>query len=71
MSDLSSDENDPLSFFQIGGIHGLPPTSWNYSGSEGPVSGKRVGYCAHGMVIFPTWHRPYICLFEVREFMPL
>lgn len=70
MSDLSSDENDPLSFFQIGGIHGLPPTSWNYSGSEGPVSGKRVGYCAHGMVIFPTWHRPYICLFEVRLFTP-
>ena len=27
---------------------------------------RRKGYCTHGTVLFPTWHRPYVALFEVR-----
>jgi len=29
------------------------------------ISGFR-GYCAHASVTFPTWHRPYLLLFEAR-----
>jgi len=25
----------------------------------------RKGYCTHGNVLFPTWHRPYVALYEV------
>ncbi|KAF9465388.1 common central domain of tyrosinase-domain-containing protein [Collybia nuda] len=49
---------------QIGGIHGLPYENW-----PGDPAGKQVdanwqGYCNHGSVLFPTWHRPYIMLLE-------
>lgn len=26
-----------------------------------------MGYCTHGSILFPTWHRPYLALFEVRR----
>lgn len=43
------------------GIHGYPYRSWD------GVDGKyQTGYCTHGSVIFPTWHRPYLSLFEQR-----
>jgi len=32
--------------------------TWNQS----PIQGK--GYCVHGTDLFPTWHRPYVALFE-------
>ena len=67
MSDLNSDESDPVSFFQIGGIHGLPPVRWNCAGEEESASDMFEGYCAHSTVLFPTWHRPYVCLFEARR----
>ncbi|KAI0647845.1 photo-regulated tyrosinase [Trametes meyenii] len=55
-------QEDLISFFQIGGIHGLPYTPWN---DVGPTQGNRwLGYCTHGSVLFPTWHRPYVALFE-------
>lgn len=57
------DQGDLLSFFQIGAIHGLPHTPWNGSGVKNANSYG--GYCAHGNVLFPTWHRPYLALYEV------
>ena len=46
--------DDPNSFFAIGGLHGEPfelrPTE------ERPYWG---GWCNHGNVLFPTWHRAY------------
>ncbi|KAK7688615.1 hypothetical protein QCA50_008153 [Cerrena zonata] len=57
-------QDDPLSFFQISGIHGLPPVAWDNSGGKGPTSTRWKGYCTHGTVLFPTWHRPYVALFE-------
>ena len=25
------------------------------------------GYCVHGEITFPTWHRPYIAMMEVSQ----
>jgi tyrosinase len=55
--------SDPLSHFAMGGIHGLPYEQWEGSGGTQGVG--RGGYCTHGSYIFPTWHRPYIALYEV------
>lgn len=27
---------------------------------------QKTGYCTHGSVLFPTWHRPYVVQYEVR-----
>ncbi|KAH9940686.1 photo-regulated tyrosinase [Amylocystis lapponica] len=62
MSDVS--QKDLISFFQIGGIHGLPNVEWNGSGSDKSASTEWGGYCTHGSVLFPTWHRAYMALFE-------
>jgi len=51
--------SDTESFYQIGGIHGLPYIDWNQSPRDG-----QNGYCVHGTVLFPTWHRPYVVVFE-------
>ncbi|KAJ7775767.1 tyrosinase [Mycena maculata] len=58
---------DVDSFFSIAGIHGLPYQPWDGSGSnavdpEDPEAWQ--GYCTHGNVLFPTFHRPYVMLFE-------
>jgi tyrosinase len=52
---------EPTSYFQIAGIHGLPYKSWNDVTPE-----KTYNYCEHSTVLFPTWHRAYLVLFEVR-----
>ncbi|KAG8981525.1 hypothetical protein FRB93_008563 [Tulasnella sp. JGI-2019a] len=58
-------QNDVASHFQLGGIHGLPYTQWDQSGGAKPVQGSAwSGYCTHGSVLFPTWHRPYVALYE-------
>lgn len=55
-------ESNWQSYFQIAGIHGRPYISWN---NVGPVrGGSGGGYCPHGTVQFPTWHRPYLALYE-------
>ncbi|KAJ7620093.1 tyrosinase [Roridomyces roridus] len=52
------------SFFSIAGIHGLPYQPWDGSGAK-PVDPQGwEGYCTHGNVLFPTFHRPYVFLFE-------
>ncbi|RMD41599.1 hypothetical protein DV735_g3553, partial [Chaetothyriales sp. CBS 134920] len=56
------DEADPMSYFQISGtsIHGYPNLPW-----DGVVgTGTYPGYCMHSSELFPTWHRPYLALFE-------
>ena len=55
-------QEESLSHFGISGIHGLPYVQWEGAGGvEGSVSS---GYCTHGSVLFPTWHRPYVALYE-------
>lgn len=44
------------------GVHGVPFRAWD------GVTGKNwAAYCPHGSVLFPTWHRPYMALYEVRS----
>jgi tyrosinase len=50
---------DPNSFFTIGGYHGEPfrGAGWGNASYWG-------GYCNHGNVLFPTWHRMYLMRLE-------
>jgi tyrosinase len=54
IQDLEPD--DPNSFFVIGGYHGEPLRG------AGTTDGQIWwgGYCEHGTVLFPTWHRAYL-----------
>ncbi|KAH8722111.1 tyrosinase [Ilyonectria robusta] len=58
----SQDSADPLSFFQVAGIHGKPYIEWNNSGKMNSDGWQ--GYCPHGERLFLTWHRPYVVLYE-------
>ncbi|EFX00015.1 tyrosinase [Grosmannia clavigera kw1407] len=53
------DPKDPNSFFQIAGYHGMPfrGAGWGNPSWWG-------GYCNHGNVLFPTWHRAYLLRLE-------
>lgn len=69
-----------LSYFQVAGIHGYPETSWD--GADPPPQDHKPGtdvdpganpfggYCEHNTIAFPTWHRPYMLLFEVSSHLP-
>ncbi|KAG1899611.1 common central domain of tyrosinase-domain-containing protein [Suillus fuscotomentosus] len=65
-------------FMEIASIHGRPFIEWagdrnndtstDYSATDkkdtDPVPARFRGYCNHGAVVFPTWHRPYVMLIE-------
>lgn len=57
---------DPNSFFVLGGFHGEP---FEYRDTEDLYWG---GYCNHGNVLFPTWHRVYVHKLEnaLRTIVP-
>ncbi|KAM0435964.1 hypothetical protein ACHAPT_002856 [Fusarium lateritium] len=55
-------QDDPRSWYQIAGIHGVPFEAW--SGVEAVEGGNMSGYCMHSSVLFSMWHRPYLALFE-------
>ncbi|KAJ8073002.1 hypothetical protein PM082_019868 [Marasmius tenuissimus] len=64
------DQSEIDSFFQIGGIHGLPNVKWG-SPDDGPETEREIrkpcrGYSdlCHGEVLFPTWNRSYVILIE-------
>ncbi len=50
---------DPQSFFVLGGFHGEP-----FRGEGATNSAWWGGYCQHGTVLFPTWHRAYLFTVE-------
>ncbi|EGX45615.1 hypothetical protein AOL_s00169g221 [Orbilia oligospora ATCC 24927] len=55
--------DDPLSYYQIAGIHGRPYMPW--AGVTAPRgTNTNTGYCTHADVLFLPWHRPYLSLFE-------
>ncbi|KAI1143479.1 Di-copper centre-containing protein [Hypoxylon sp. FL0543] len=57
-----TDQDSPYSWYQITGIHGAPALTW---GDVGPTPGnEHSGYCTHVSILFPTWHRPYLALYE-------
>lgn len=51
--------DDPNSFFMIGGYHGEPFRGAGYGNNQ-----YWGGYCNHGNVLFPTWHRVYMLRIE-------
>ncbi|GAM85668.1 hypothetical protein ANO11243_036750 [Dothideomycetidae sp. 11243] len=61
---MSVDQSDPLSYYQIAGVHGRPYSSWEGWNSNAGASGYGGGYCTHVSNIFLPWHRPYLALFE-------
>lgn len=50
---------DPHSFFVLGGYHGEPFRGGGWGNSQ-----YWGGYCNHGNVLFPTWHRVYLLKVE-------
>ena len=60
VSRIHKDPEDQLqSYYQVAGLHGVPLVVWNQSEGSG-------AYCRHASPLFPTWHRPYVALFEVN-----
>lgn len=60
---LSEDACLPLA-----GIHGYPGDArWDNSDKPANTGSDwtHYVYCTHNMITFPTWHRPYMLLFEV------
>ncbi|KAI9845231.1 MAG: hypothetical protein M1837_004986 [Sclerophora amabilis] len=59
---------DWWTFYSLSSIHGLPPELWNnvpnLNEGKGKVAGSGRGYCTHGSLVFPTWHRVYVLMFE-------
>ncbi|KAL9087730.1 MAG: hypothetical protein Q9165_006497 [Trypethelium subeluteriae] len=62
-----------LSYFQVAGIHGYPEIAWDNAPppppdpvNPGDGDNPNGGYCAHNTITFPTWHRPYMLLYEQR-----
>ena len=51
--------NDPHSFFMLGGYHGEP-----FRGAGWGSANYWGGYCNHGNILFPTWHRVYLLKIE-------
>src|ERR1051326_8247657 len=51
--------DDPKSFFMLGGYHGEP-----FRGGGWGSASYWGGYCNHGNVLFPTWHRVYLVKLE-------
>src|ERR1700759_1130329 len=53
------DSSDQRSFFNLGGYHGEPfrGAGWGNASYWG-------GYCNHGNILFPTWHRMYLMRLE-------
>lgn len=52
-------QSDRSSYYQVSGIHGRPFVPW-----DGVQLQQSAGYCTHEIVLFPTWHRPYLALYE-------
>ncbi|KAG7086997.1 hypothetical protein E1B28_012975 [Marasmius oreades] len=71
-------ESAALIFSTVAGIHGLPYQAWSgdpdhvkkadYDKTDpkdiGPMPSRFGGYCNHGSVLFPSWHRPYVLAIE-------
>lgn len=58
---MARSKDDPLSYYQIAGVHGRPFQSWNNFPT--PLL-NQAGFCPHGSNLFGTWHRPYLAAYE-------
>ena len=66
--------SDHRSFFMLAGYHGEPFQYRRDVDALSPTDGYQYwgGYCNHGNVLFPTWHRAYVLKLELalREMVP-
>ncbi|KAJ6261611.1 Tyrosinase [Drechslerella dactyloides] len=53
-------QTSETSYYGIAGIHGRPYKAWGnvFGGNNG------MGYCTHSDLLFLSWHRPYLALYE-------
>ncbi|ETS73379.1 hypothetical protein PFICI_14984 [Pestalotiopsis fici W106-1] len=58
------DNGTGTSYFQVTGIHGVPPVKWQNDPAEPFEQDVPVGYCTHRSTLFIPWHRPYLMLYE-------
>lgn len=59
-----------LSYFRLAGIHSAPWCPWDgeYNSTTPSDDSDRIpGFCVHNNYTFPTWHRVYMLLYEVRD----
>ena len=71
LRDLQVDPS-PMGYFEIAGIHGYPKRAWKGidherktgASAQSPDNGN--GYCEHSSLLFPSWHRPYLSMLEVK-----
>ncbi|KAF8514606.1 hypothetical protein JB92DRAFT_124714 [Gautieria morchelliformis] len=62
---MFKEKDDPrLSWFSVGGIHGLPYVEWNQSPPPLDPQGNPGPFCVHATPLFAPWHRPYVALLE-------
>ncbi|KAK6525138.1 hypothetical protein TWF694_005284 [Orbilia ellipsospora] len=54
-------QSSDTSYYGIAGIHGRPYKAWNGNFGQGNPNS---GYCTHADVLFLSWHRPYLALYE-------
>ncbi len=54
-------QTEKTSYYQVAGIHGRPFMTWD---NVAFAAGQTGGYCPHASTLFPTWHRPYVALYE-------
>ncbi|KAF3916772.1 Tyrosinase [Dactylellina cionopaga] len=57
---MAKPQSDATSHYQVAGIHGRPYVAWD--GVSGGNNGG--GYCTHADILFLSWHRPYLALYE-------
>ncbi|KAK6532025.1 hypothetical protein TWF694_003188 [Orbilia ellipsospora] len=57
---MNKPQSDVTSHYQVAGIHGRPYITWD-GVSGGNNNG---GYCTHADILFLSWHRPYLALYE-------
>jgi tyrosinase len=43
----------------------VPFVTWD--GVNPTPGNENTGYCTHSSILFPTWHRAYLALFEVCQ----
>ena len=60
------DLDDLKSYFRLAAMHSAPWCEWDDVPQPQREPGER-GYCVHSNYTFPTWHRVYMMLYEVRQ----
>lgn len=43
----------------------MPYKQWNEEETQKIGLNETIGYCTHTTVLFPSWHRPYLVMYEV------